>query len=151
MTPVTPHPPAHPGDELFWLLRRALHTMRRDVREQVDLTPSRHRALRVVARSPEPQRQTTLAAALDVVPRSVTSLVDDLEGAGLVERRPDPTDGRATLVSITDAGREYLAQRHVLRARQVAARVERLAEADRSALLAAATALTHLAAQEDRP
>jgi hypothetical protein len=99
MTPVTPAPahhhpaPGNPGDELFWLLRRALHTMRRDVRERVDLTPSRHRLLRVVARA-EPQRQTALAAALDVVPRSITSLVDDLERSGLVERRPDPTDRR---------------------------------------------------------
>lgn len=102
MTPVTPAP--HPGDELFWLLRRALHTMRRDVRSQADLSPSRHRLLRVVARAPEPQRQTALAAALDVVPRSITSLVDDLERAGLVAREPDPTDRRATLVTVTDRG-----------------------------------------------
>ncbi len=107
MSPVTPAP--HPGDELFWLLRRALHTMRRDVRAQADLSPSRHRLLRVVARAAEPQRQTALAAALDVVPRSITSLVDDLERAGLVAREPDPTDRRATLVTVTDRGRAVLA------------------------------------------
>lgn len=115
MTPVTPAPAAAPGpgpapgDELFWLLRRALHTMRRDLRP-TDLSPSRHRLLRTVARAAEPQRQTALAAALDVVPRSITSLVDDLEGAGLVAREADPSDRRATLVRVTDEGRAVLAE-----------------------------------------
>lgn len=35
----------------------------------------------------------------------VSRLVDDLERQGLVERRPDPTDGRATLARLTPAGR----------------------------------------------
>jgi DNA-binding MarR family transcriptional regulator len=111
MTPVTPAPAPGPtpGDELFWLLRRALHTMRREVRP-TDLTPSRHRLLRTVARASEPQRQTALAAALDLVPRSITSLVDDLEHAGLVAREPDPSDRRATLVRVTDEGRAVLAE-----------------------------------------
>jgi DNA-binding MarR family transcriptional regulator len=37
---------------------------------------------------------------------SVTYLVDRLEEARLVERRPDPADGRVSLVCITDQGRE---------------------------------------------
>ncbi len=36
---------------------------------------------------------------------SVTYLVDKLEEAGLVERRPDPADGRVSLVYVTEAGR----------------------------------------------
>ena len=35
----------------------------------------------------------------------VSRLVTELEAEGLVERRPDPTDGRATLATITRAGR----------------------------------------------
>jgi DNA-binding MarR family transcriptional regulator len=140
MTPVTPAPahhhpaPGNPGDELFWLLRRALHTMRRDVRERVDLTPSRHRLLRVVARA-EPQRQTALAAALDVVPRSITSLVDDLERSGLVERRPDPTDRRATLVAATDEGRAVLAEADRERRRHAEELLGRLEPAEQDDLL----------------
>jgi DNA-binding MarR family transcriptional regulator len=136
MTPVTPPPhAAHPGDELFWLLRRALRTMRRDVREQVDLTPSRHRLLRVVARAAEPQRQTALATALDVVPRSITSLVDDLERLGLVERRPDPTDRRATLVALTDEGRAVLAEADRQRRRHAEELLGRLAPPEQDELL----------------
>ena len=36
----------------------------------------------------------------------VSRLVDELEVAGLVVRRPDPSDGRATIASITGAGRQ---------------------------------------------
>lgn len=46
------------------------------------------------------------SARLQVHPTSVTNVVDRLEGAGLVERRPHPTDRRTTLVAITDRGRE---------------------------------------------
>jgi DNA-binding MarR family transcriptional regulator len=42
---------------------------------------------------------------LQVHPTSVTSIVDRLEAAGLVLRRPHPDDGRAVLAEITEAGR----------------------------------------------
>lgn len=140
MTPVTPAPAAAPGpgpapgDELFWLLRRALHTMRRDVRP-TDLSPSRHRLLRTVARAAEPQRQTALAAALDVVPRSITSLVDDLERAGLVAREADPSDRRATLVRVTDEGRAVLAEADRQRRRHADELLSRLEPGEADELL----------------
>ncbi|MFC5500781.1 MarR family winged helix-turn-helix transcriptional regulator [Lysinimonas soli] len=46
------------------------------------------------------------SARLQVHPTSVTNAVDRLEAAGLVRRVAHPTDGRATLVEITDEGRE---------------------------------------------
>jgi DNA-binding MarR family transcriptional regulator len=42
---------------------------------------------------------------LQVHPASVTNAVDRLQGQGFVERTPHPTDRRATLVGLTDAGR----------------------------------------------
>ena len=42
---------------------------------------------------------------LQVHRSSVTNAVDKLVGSGLVERRAHPTDGRASLVAITEAGR----------------------------------------------
>ena len=47
---------------------------------------------------------------LQVHPTSVTSIVDRLEHAGLVERRPHPDDGRAVLAEITAAGRALVEQ-----------------------------------------
>lgn len=43
---------------------------------------------------------------LQVHRSSVTNVVEKLVGDGLAQRLPHPTDGRATLVRITDAGRE---------------------------------------------
>ncbi len=50
------------------------------------------------------------SARLQVHPTSVTNTVNRLERDGLVRRDPHPTDGRATLVALTDAGRELVAK-----------------------------------------
>jgi DNA-binding MarR family transcriptional regulator len=55
------------------------------------------------------------SARLQVHPTSVTNAVDRLESAGLVRRVGHPTDGRTTLVEITDEGRaRTLAATHEL-------------------------------------
>ena len=46
-----------------------------------------------------------VAEALDAAPSAMTGLIDRMERAGLVERRADPTDGRAQRIYMTDAGR----------------------------------------------
>jgi len=51
-----------------------------------------------------PVRQSALAADFGLSPHSITDIVDGLERLGLAERRPDPTDRRAKLVAITEAG-----------------------------------------------
>ncbi|GHG51525.1 putative transcriptional regulator, MarR family protein [Sinomonas cellulolyticus] len=45
------------------------------------------------------------SALLQVHPTSVTNAVDRLEAAGFVTRTPHPTDGRTTLIELTDSGR----------------------------------------------
>ncbi|MBP8534912.1 MarR family winged helix-turn-helix transcriptional regulator [Streptomyces sp. MK37H] len=45
---------------------------------------------------------------LMVHPTSVTNTVDRLVTSGLVDKRPNPNDGRGTLASITDRGREVV-------------------------------------------
>jgi DNA-binding MarR family transcriptional regulator len=52
----------------------------------------------------EGTRLTDLAAWAGMARPSMSELVDELEGDGLVERRPDPSDGRAKLVALTPAG-----------------------------------------------
>lgn len=53
---------------------------------------------------------TRMGALLQVHPTSVTSAVDRLEAQGYVARLPHPTDRRAVLASITDAGRARVLQ-----------------------------------------
>ena len=62
---------------------------------------------------------------LMVHPTSVTNTVDRLVRSGLVDKRPNPNDGRGTLASITDKGREVVRRGdprpdgHGLRARRL--------------------------------
>ncbi|MFD4567028.1 MarR family winged helix-turn-helix transcriptional regulator [Streptomyces sp. NPDC058467] len=51
-----------------------------------------------------PQRQADLAVVFDTDSAAMTRTVQRLERAGFVRRRPDPNDGRATLVETTAAG-----------------------------------------------
>jgi DNA-binding MarR family transcriptional regulator len=57
-----------------------------------------------------------LAVAERVRPQSMAQTVADLEAAGLLARRPDPDDGRRTLIELTAAGR--LTLEHDRRARE---------------------------------
>jgi DNA-binding MarR family transcriptional regulator len=88
-----------------------------------------------------PRRVTELAASEGVAQPSMTALVSALEREGFVERRPDPRDKRAALVTITDAGREYVARRRRVGAGLVASTLEELSESDRIALAEAVGAL----------
>ena len=49
-----------------------------------------------------------LAVAERVRPQSMAQTVGELEEDGLVQRRPDPADGRRALVELTDRGRTAL-------------------------------------------
>ncbi|MDT5130429.1 MAG: hypothetical protein QOG79_2889 [Mycobacterium sp.] len=55
-----------------------------------------------------PARVTALAAAASIGQPAMTELVQRLARQGLVIRVVDPGDGRAALVTITDAGRALL-------------------------------------------
>ena len=56
----------------------------------------------------EGSRMSELAEAAQLTKQTLTSIVDRLERAGYVARRPDPADARARLVTITDKGRELV-------------------------------------------
>lgn len=52
----------------------------------------------------EGTRQTELARRLGITKQAVNQLVSELEALGILERAPDPDDGRATLVRFTERG-----------------------------------------------
>jgi DNA-binding MarR family transcriptional regulator len=71
-----------------------------------DLSFSRYELLRLLAFSRSGALPITKASdRLQVHVTSVTHAIRRLEAAGLVERLPHPTDGRTTLVRITELGR----------------------------------------------
>lgn len=93
--------------QLADLLHRLTKRLRRAQAERLaplGLTPAQERALRLIARGDEPPRMTELADRLGIVPRSLTTVVDALEEAGLVRREIDPRNRRAILLRLTDEG-----------------------------------------------
>ena len=55
-----------------------------------------------------PRTQVQLATASGCEPPTITGSVRKLEDAGLVVRTPSPTDGRVTIVDLSDSGRQLL-------------------------------------------
>jgi DNA-binding MarR family transcriptional regulator len=91
--------------DLFWAVARRLRHASSALLERWDITPGQARALRVLA-GHGGMRLSQLSDHLHIAPRSTTEVVDALEERGLVERRPDPTDRRATRVTLTPRGAE---------------------------------------------
>jgi DNA-binding MarR family transcriptional regulator len=92
-----------------------------------------------------PTRLTKLAKTEQISQPGLTQLVARLERDGLVERRPDPTDGRATLVHITEAGRQVGTSRLEDRTRRLLPLVARLTPEEQQAITEALPALSRLA------
>lgn len=95
-----------------------------------------------------PQRVSALAAAERTAQPSMTALVDRMEKAGWVTREPDPTDGRAVTVSVTERGAAEVAAVRVASGRALEERLALLSEPDRTALRAALPALDALLATD---
>lgn len=115
MPPRTRATPGRPRpDTTLELAELLTHTARRLRRGSIvqlaplGLTYAQARVLRLVAAGGRPLRMADLAAQLDVVPRSVTTMVDALEVARLVARHADSGDRRSVLVALTDNGRRLL-------------------------------------------
>jgi DNA-binding MarR family transcriptional regulator len=91
-----------------------------------------------------PQRLSDLAVREGVTQPSMTALVTRLERDGLATRGADPSDGRAVVVTLTDAGRDVLTARRTRRASRLAELLDHLEPDERAAVDAAAGALSRL-------
>jgi DNA-binding MarR family transcriptional regulator len=128
--------PEEPEESLAEAFRGVARQLRHQTQRTLapwDVTPAQARALGVLTRR-GPLRLGALSEYLQIVPRSVTEVVDVLEEARLVERRPDPEDRRATLVALTGRGKEVAAGIRAARAAEAEEFFARLDEADRASL-----------------
>ncbi|MEU4602907.1 MarR family transcriptional regulator [Kribbella sp. NPDC023972] len=98
-----------------------------------------------------PMRLTDLLATEQLKQPALTSLVAKLEQDGLVSRRPDPSDGRAMLLSLTREGRQIVRSRHANRVAQLTRLVDQLTDDERAVLADSMPVLTRLTeiAKED--
>ena len=104
--------------QLFFRLWRASHTLTAEALHSIGLTPALFALLNVLgARDGTIQQQLSFDMGID--PSAMVKLINELENAGLAERRRRPNDRRAWEVAITPKGRRTLA-----RARRLASHVE---------------------------
>jgi MarR family transcriptional regulator, transcriptional regulator for hemolysin len=138
---TTTHPPVQ-GIDLMLLLSRAshaLHTEHAAALAEIGITPRAYCVLCKAGTGELTQIQLAERCGLDKTTMVVT--VDELERAGLAERRPSPTDRRARIISVTDAGRAMIDE-----GRRIVDRVHEqvlatLPKGEREALLDALTKL----------
>ena len=127
-------------------LRALVGRLKRRLREQGsvgDLTPSQIAVVRRLD-ADGPATISALARAEGVRPQSMGATVAALETAGLTQGRPDPDDGRQTLISLTAACRERLTQGRAARQDWLTRQIERLTPEERARLAAAADILRRL-------
>jgi DNA-binding MarR family transcriptional regulator len=91
-----------------------------------------------------PQRLTALTTEEQVTQSAVTQIVTRLERDGLVERRADPTDGRAVLVHLTAAGAQVIDGRRAERISRLTDLADGLTPQERTTIAAALPALARL-------
>ena len=125
------------GDETLSEAFRSVAGRLREISQEAlapwDITPSQLRAMRVLARHGV-MRLSALSDHLRIAARSATEVADALEARGLVERRPDPDDRRATLVELTGPGMSVLDAIRAVSGTAAERAFDRLTQADRAHL-----------------
>lgn len=97
---------------LGFLLHDVARLMRRNFNrlvQDLDLTQAQWQVLLHLSRN-EGMNQAQLASRMEVQPISVARLLDRMQSAGWVERRPDPEDRRAFKLYLTDKADPILQQ-----------------------------------------
>jgi len=92
----------------------------RQARVEGELTLPESSALARLDRS-GPATSSALARIEQISPQSMGATLGGLEARGLVERRPDPRDGRRIVLSLTEAGQAMLRSKRSARTEQLAA------------------------------
>jgi MarR family transcriptional regulator for hemolysin len=136
-----PCPDCLTGD-LSWLLSQAHFAFASELRrafEPLGVSSRGYHVLAAAATGEHTQKELADLVGLDKTTMVVT--VDELEEAGLAERRPSPTDRRARVIAVTRAGTRKIAEGQKLVERVQADVLNTLPEHERESLLGSLGAL----------
>ncbi|HEY3558135.1 MAG TPA: MarR family transcriptional regulator [Kribbella sp.] len=115
----------------------------KELAETDDLTPSQSSMLSRLDKD-GPASASELAAAERIRPQSVAAILTALREAGLIQRQPDPADGRRQVVSLTTAGRQRLQGDRKVRQEWLARTLQdRCTEDERQTIIKALALLDH--------
>jgi MarR family transcriptional regulator, transcriptional regulator for hemolysin len=93
--------------DLAFLFAKAAHSLQTELTARLEHIGLAPRDQCVLIKALEaPQTQIRLAERCELDKTTMVVTVDKLEKAGLVERRPSPTDRRARIIAVTDAGKQ---------------------------------------------
>jgi DNA-binding MarR family transcriptional regulator len=129
------------------IVRTARRLRQEAAAEATGLTPTSTAALATIERH-GPLTPSELAEIERVKRPTVTRTLGCLEREGLIERTPDPADGRSALVAINVAGRERLRRLRGRKNAYLAKRMRDLPAADLEALERAAEILEQMREDE---
>jgi DNA-binding MarR family transcriptional regulator len=104
---AVPEPSSVQLMEQFRAIAHVIHNRTNARMSAAGLSVARFRVLSAL-QSAGRIRMNELSAALGVVPRTVTTIVDAMEKDGMMVRLSDPADRRATLLEITQEGLSQL-------------------------------------------
>ncbi|HWA41901.1 MAG TPA: MarR family transcriptional regulator [Hypericibacter adhaerens] len=127
----------NPERSFGFLLYDAARLLRRDFDRRarsLGLTRAQWSVLAHLKRN-EGLRQAAVADTLELEPITLVRLLDRLEAAGWVERRPDPTDRRARQLFLTEKARPVLDQLMALATETRAVALAGFSEAEREVLI----------------
>jgi MarR family transcriptional regulator for hemolysin len=123
--------------DLMFLLAQASHALETEMTAELQalgISPRAHCVLSHALRGELTQSQVAEQCALDKTTMVVT--MDELERAGLAERRPSGTDRRARIIAVTKAGERIVADANAIVARIYGEVLAALPVAQRDAFVA---------------
>ncbi|HEY6481009.1 MAG TPA: MarR family transcriptional regulator [Streptosporangiaceae bacterium] len=136
------------AEQVAAALRLSIGLLRRQLRQAPvpgELTMPESAALTRLDRG-GPATASALARQEQISPQSMGATLGALAARGLVERRPDPQDGRRAVMSLTEAGRQVLHSKRSARTQQLASALSAgFTPAELRTLMAAAPLLERLA------
>jgi DNA-binding MarR family transcriptional regulator len=118
--------------QLLWELHHNLQARSKSMESTHGVTGPQRLVLRLVGRFPE-LSAGELADVLHLHPSTLTGILRRLEEHGLLQRKPDPNDGRRALLKLTSAGKRIDSKRSGTVEAAVRQALARLDDSDRDA------------------